>query len=630
MKKHILSKIMVVFVCAAILMSTMSLAFAKTPDSRSSELKIAVVSDLHYLSPELIKDTEDYTTDLNSDRKIFTESDAILGTMLAKIRDEKPDILLVAGDLTKDGELECHKGLAEHFKALKADLPNLKIYIAPGNHDVRNANALNFNTEDGKAIPATRTEPSDFKEVYADVTYNDETVIDTFTPGEGKEAGGLSYVARPAEGYTVISIDSGRYSSDNTSNGENEHETSGQISADLEAFVKQQIKEAKDRGDVVIGLEHHGLIPHFSMEPDLLPMYLVNDYERISEEFADAGMDYIFTGHMHANDVSVLETEAGNRLVDIETGSALTYPSPMRFLTISREEENGMITENLTCETRKNLGPITFLDPLTGEVRNITDLTEYTRAHGFSKEMLSTTLKKFLPEEIQNDITDDFLDNLIADLCKLPVTDGKTLIDYVNYIYQCHLAGDDHGNHPIWVNDVTTKVDSGELLNSVLKEVLIPNLAALPERTAKTIINKLPLPVGIFGKDTGASPVTEFLNFCMVNGTDLAIKAFPGVYKTINDFISNIVDSMSNDVNFAQDNNFTLTRTYAGIIKSSASVYEETPLASIQSSLPAVYETEQAEIEAIADTGDNFTICVSAMLIACTGLAVAVKTKRYN
>ena len=44
------------------------------------------------------------------------------------------------------------------------------------------------------------------------------------------------------------------------------------------------------------------MIPHFSMEPDILPMYLVNDYERLSKEFADAGMQYIFTGHMHAND----------------------------------------------------------------------------------------------------------------------------------------------------------------------------------------------------------------------------------------------------------------------------------------------------------------------------------------
>ena len=48
------------------------------------------------------------------------------------------------------------------------------------------------------------------------------------------------------------------------------------------------------------------------MEPDLLPMYLVNDYERLAAVYADAGMSYIFTGHMHANETfATVTTEAG-------------------------------------------------------------------------------------------------------------------------------------------------------------------------------------------------------------------------------------------------------------------------------------------------------------------------------
>ena len=51
-------------------------------ESDTDTLKIAVMSDDHYLSPSMIRNTEDYETALNSDRKMFSESDAILRTLL--------------------------------------------------------------------------------------------------------------------------------------------------------------------------------------------------------------------------------------------------------------------------------------------------------------------------------------------------------------------------------------------------------------------------------------------------------------------------------------------------------------------------------------------------------------------
>ena len=186
-------------------------------------------------------------------------------------------MLLISGDLTKDGEKEGHEALAEKLEEFRdEEIRMLQVYIAPGNHDLNNRNAYNFNTEDGVAVPAGRTTQQDYKEIYDDLIYSDETVVAVFTPAEGKQGGGLSYVARPKDGFTIISIDSARYSADNTDSGTDWQETSGAISADLEAWILEQIAVAKKRGDTVIGVQHHGYIPHFGMEPDLLPMYLVN------------------------------------------------------------------------------------------------------------------------------------------------------------------------------------------------------------------------------------------------------------------------------------------------------------------------------------------------------------------
>lgn len=461
---------------AVVLVFTLTVPALAAEKPQDMNLRIAVMSDLHYLSPDMIADTEDFEHAFNSDRKLLKESSSVLHEMLERVRADKPDILLVSGDLTKDGEQECHAALAKQLQQLQQDVPGLKIYVINGNHDIRNYNAKNFNTADGKAVPATRTHPEDFKRIY-DFVYSDPTVIATFTPAAGNEAGSLSYVARPVEGLTVIAMDTCRYSSDNTSNGDDEHETSGAISADLEKWVIEQTAAAKARGDLVIGLEHHGLVPHFDVEPTILPMYLVNGYERIAQEYADAGMSAVFTGHMHAVDIAAMTTKAGNTFYDIETGSALTYPCPIRFVDLRRSTVGGETNTYMSVSTKTHIGPINYTDPATGVAYVIDDLTEYAREFGFSTAMLKTVagdfVKSFFGKYLPNDtwpVTKIIanIDQIIDDVAAVPIAEGNNLLDFANWIYRCNLAGEDDGNYPAWVQSGMDQLRSGALLDQVL------------------------------------------------------------------------------------------------------------------------------------------------------------------
>lgn len=461
---------------AVVLVFTLTVPALAAEKPQDMNLRIAVMSDLHYLSPDMIADTEDFEHAFNSDRKLLKESSSVLHEMLERVRADKPDILLVSGDLTKDGEQECHAALAKQLQQLQQDIPGLKIYVINGNHDIRNYNAKNFNTPDGKAVPATRTEPEDFKQIY-DFVYSDPTVIATFTPAEGNKAGGLSYVARPVEGLTVIAMDTCRYSSDNTSNGDDEHETSGAISADLEKWVIEQTAAAKARGDLVIGLEHHGLVPHFDVQPTILPMYLVNGYERIAQEYADAGMSVVFTGHMHAVDIAAMTTKAGNTFYDIETGSALTYPCPVRFVDLRRSTVGGETNTYMSVSTKTHIGPIHYTDPATGVAYVIDDLTEYAREFGFTTAMLKTVagdfVKSFFGKYLPNDtwpVTKIVanIDQIIDDVAAIPIAEGNNLLDFANWIYRCNLAGEDDGNYPAWVQSGIDQLKSGALLDQVL------------------------------------------------------------------------------------------------------------------------------------------------------------------
>lgn len=461
---------------AVVLVFTLTVPALAAEKPQDMNLRIAVMSDLHYLSPDMIADTEDFEHAFNSDRKLLKESSSVLHEMLERVRADKPDILLVSGDLTKDGEQECHAALAKQLQQLQQDVPGLKIYVINGNHDIRNYNAKNFNTPDGKAVPATRTEPEDFKQIY-DFVYSDPTVIATFTPAEGNKAGGLSYVARPVERLTIIAMDTCRYSSDNTSNGDDEHETSGAISADLEKWVIEQTTAAKARGDLVIGLEHHGLVPHFDVQPTILPMYLVNGYERIAQEYADAGMSVVFTGHMHAVDIAAMTTKAGNTFYDIETGSALTYPCPVRFVDLRRSTVGGETNTYMSVSTKTHIGPIHYTDPATGVAYVIDDLTEYAREFGFTTAMLKTVagdfVKSFFGKYLPNDtwpVTKIVanIDRIIDDVAAIPIAEGNNLLDFANWIYRCNLAGEDDGNYPAWVQSGIDQLKSGALLDQVL------------------------------------------------------------------------------------------------------------------------------------------------------------------
>ncbi|MFR8003028.1 MAG: metallophosphoesterase family protein [Hydrogeniiclostridium sp.] len=600
-------------VIAAVMTAQAALPALAAETGTEETLKIASLSDTHYLSPTLIKDTEDFTTHLNSDRKMFAESDAFVNALLDTIKKDDPDVLLISGDLTKDGEKEGHEALEAILEKFEEET-DTKVYITPGNHDLNNSNAMNFNTADGVAVPAGRTTQEDYKKIYADLIYNDDSVIATFTPAEDKQGGGLSYVARPKDGFTIISIDSARYSADNTESGLDEHETSGAVSADLEQWVVEQITAAKERGDTVIGLQHHGMVPHFTMEPDLLPMYLVNDYERLAQVYADAGMSYIFTGHMHANDIATVTTEAGNTLYDIETGSVVTYPSPARAVTLTRSIDSGIVKETMDVKTYTHVGPIPFTDPLTGEERTIEDMTEYGRQHGFSNDMLTTTVNGFLhsyyaqaieaggirsvieslvsdlvgmdltvdqlvdvglplllptPEEggtlyydsdeggmvidttgsslelqilIPNsglkqalNVLLDKVDALLEDPAQLDnavttivesltgimVTDDKTLLDYVNYIYQSHLGGEDNGQQPQWVQDATAKIENGELVDQVI-DVLVQNIASLLD----TVLDNLTVTevLGITGWDNNE----DVKNFIAAEGRTPLLSPYKG------------------------------------------------------------------------------------------------------
>lgn len=358
-----------------------------------NQIKIAHLSDTHFFSKRLYSDCPDFTIAEHSDRKMFRESGDIIKKAMDEIVAYQPDLVILSGDLTKDGELACHQDihamLSDAKKRLKAAGKEAQFAVINGNHDINNdLNGRDFSG--GSAEHTDLVDPLAFKELYADCGYDD--AIAMFDQG-GSKGGSLSYVLRPVKGVTLIAVDSCKYSTDQNGLDVDEHVTSGVVGEKLLQWIESQAKQARAAGDIVFVTQHHGVVPHFSMEPTLMGEYLVDNYEECQRRYADAGVSAVFTGHMHANDIASITTEAGNTLFDIETCATVTYPSDIRFATLGWEREKGTANVRATLALESHpLGSVDYTDFDSGSVTRIPNIEEYGHERLLTVDVVKTMI----------------------------------------------------------------------------------------------------------------------------------------------------------------------------------------------------------------------------------------------
>lgn len=400
----------------------------------NGKLRVMVLSDIHLFPEKLIGKNKDFEDELKKDRKLLMESEGILNAAIKNVKDEKPDVLLIPGDLTKDGEEESHKLLSKKLLELKKSMTDLKIYAINGNHDINNHNAVKFDKGSLEKVPITT--PEKYKEIYSWM-YDDETVVERFTSQSGK-AGEMSFVARPKNGFTFIVLDTAKYTADaknKVAGSGDTHETGGSMSDELIEWTKQKISEANKRGDTVIASQHHGLVPHFTEQYNFFPMYLVDDYDKIGEVFSKAGLKYIFTGHFHINDIAK-EVHGENNLYDIATGSAVTYPTPYRIIEIDRFEENGEYYESLDINT-EYINNITFNDIIgDGQKKTIDNLLEYSKnkvnlsSAVVSSLVMSEFLDGMIDEILSKGGIEKNINGLIKQIFELGISENENIVDF--------------------------------------------------------------------------------------------------------------------------------------------------------------------------------------------------------
>ena len=292
-----------------ILLSMLMLA-SQTAWAGTGDKTIVVLSDPHVMAPDLlVNEGKAWNNYLAGQRKLVDYSQALFDLMMSKIKDEiRPDLVLIPGDLTKDGEQVSHAYVTAKLDELRlAGIPTL---VIPGNHDRgKNGNAVYYDGD--QTTPADVATNDWFATQYAAYGYG---------PGSEREPTTLTYATEPIPGLVVIGIDSG---------------TKGTVSEKTLKWVVEQATAASANGKRVLAMMHHPLIPHFVGLENFVETAVVANYETVRNALADAGINVVFTGHFHTSDIAKdWNADLSKEIYDVNTGALISYPCDYRIVTV--------------------------------------------------------------------------------------------------------------------------------------------------------------------------------------------------------------------------------------------------------------------------------------------------------
>lgn len=279
------------------------------------KLKITVVSDTHYYSKKNGIDGKAFISENNRSTNLIKDSEEVLKAFFKQIAEDKTShIVIISGDLTKNGEPDSHKEFIELLHNLKSS--GKKVYVITATHDFQ-GNGICHKYEGDKKVEIPSTLREELFDMYRDFGPDEAIAV---------HEDSMSYVVQLADGYRLFAL-----------NDDRNHEGKSGFSKDCFRWIEEQVEDAKKNNQLVIAMTHHPILspsPFFSLigKGDMM-----GDHEIRREQFADMGISFMFTGHSHMHDISYHFSKKGNIFYDITTAATVGYPALYRQVTFDRD-----------------------------------------------------------------------------------------------------------------------------------------------------------------------------------------------------------------------------------------------------------------------------------------------------
>lgn len=294
-------------------------------DEKTGGVTIMVAADLHYLARDLtdLQNSFQSMSD-HGDGKVMEYIWEITDAFVAKAIEENPDLVILAGDLTLEGEKKSHIALTGKLK--KIEQAGISVIVIPGNHDINNPRASQFYQDSVET--AESISPEEFEDIYQDFGYMEAVSRDPYS---------LSYVYQINDYTRAMMLDTCQYEPGN--------KVGGMIKDDTYDWIEEQMEEAWKLGMNVIPVGHHNLL-------DQSEVYLkdctIEHSEQLIDQLESWDVPLFLSGHLHVQHFMRSQEDFG--IYEIVTSSLSTPPCQYGILHYKDDGSFQYHTESVDIE----------------------------------------------------------------------------------------------------------------------------------------------------------------------------------------------------------------------------------------------------------------------------------------
>lgn len=259
----------------------LTVGWTETPDFKSDDTSaqktfhIMTATDLHYISPELTDHGYYFQSITESaDGKTMRYSEEIVDAFMVTVLNQKPDLLVLTGDMTFNGAKKSHEDFAAKLKILEQE--GIPVLVIPGNHDLNSWSAVKFIEESYERVDNLST--AEFEELYADFG---------LAEAYSKDAASLSYVWECTPELRILMLDVNGVKKVNY------------VSEETLLWMEEQLKDAEAAGAKVISFSHQNLLQQ-SMFSD---GYIIGNSGLVQRLYKQYGVKVNFAGHIHVQHI---------------------------------------------------------------------------------------------------------------------------------------------------------------------------------------------------------------------------------------------------------------------------------------------------------------------------------------
>ena len=284
--------------------------------ANNEPLKIQFITDVHYYSRKNGTEGAAYEKEEAKSQQVIKDSDLVIKKGFDMLcEDTSTDIVVLAGDTTRNGEYTSHEGIIELLHDLQRR--GKRVYVITATHDYRgNGFGRGFEGDKVLDVPAVK-DRADLWDMYYD-----------FGPKEAisYHRDSMSYVVQLADGYRLFALN-------DDYNCKPEGEGGSGFSDDCMKWIMEQLEDARQNDQFVIAMTHHPMISPSPFYSIIGSGDMQKNHEKTREIFADAGLNCMLTGHTHVHDIGYITTPKGNRFYDIACSALIGCPPNYRNIT---------------------------------------------------------------------------------------------------------------------------------------------------------------------------------------------------------------------------------------------------------------------------------------------------------